>query len=74
MSSKKYPLRLVFQNKDSEAAPIVILFKAGDDPSARQLDISTEFSKRITDTFGVSVGSTWTHLRPPGGLSPSGSR
>jgi hypothetical protein len=44
----------------------------GDDPSASEIDISAEFSKRITDTFGVSVGSTWTHIRPPGGPSVSG--
>ena len=57
---------------DELSLPTISIFKNGDDPSARQLDISTEFSKRITDTFGVSVGSTWTHLRPPGGLSASG--
>lgn len=57
---------------DELSLPTISHFKNGDDPSARQTDISGEFSKRITDTFGVSIGSTWTHLYPPGGPSVSG--
>jgi hypothetical protein len=57
---------------DELSLPTVSRFKNGDDPSARETDISAEFSKRITDTFGVSIGSTWTHLRPPGGPGMSG--
>jgi hypothetical protein len=40
-------------------------FMNGDDPSACELEVSGEFSKRITETFGVSVGSTWAHLSLP---------
>jgi hypothetical protein len=57
---------------DELSLPTVSRFRNGDDPSARQTDISSEISKRITDTFGVSFGTTWTHLRPPGGPSVSG--
>jgi hypothetical protein len=57
---------------DELSLPTVAVFKNGDDPSAREVDISGEISKRITDTFGVSIGSTWTHLSPPGGPSASG--
>ncbi len=57
---------------DELSLPTVSWMHNGDDPSASEIDISTEFSKRITDTFGVSVGSTWTHIRPPGGPSVSG--
>jgi hypothetical protein len=57
---------------DELSLPTISRFKNGDDPSARQTDISAEWSKRITDTFGVSIGSTWTHLHPPGGPSVSG--
>jgi hypothetical protein len=57
---------------DELSLPTVSAFKNGDDPSARQLNISGEYSKRITDTFGISVGPTWTHLRPPGGPNASG--
>ena len=57
---------------DELSIPTVSWFKTGDDPPALQTDVSVEYSKRITDTFGVSVGSTWTHLRPSGMPSQSG--
>ena len=57
---------------DELSLPTVSRFKNGDDPSTRQTDVSAEFSKRITDTFGVSIGSTWTNLHPPGGPNISG--
>jgi hypothetical protein len=57
---------------DELSLPTVSMFRNGDDPSARQTDISAEFSKRITESFGVSIGSAWTHLRPPGGPNASG--
>jgi hypothetical protein len=50
---------------DEMSLPTTSNFRNGDDPSARELDISGEYSKRITDTFAISVGSTWTQLRPP---------
>lgn len=58
---------------DELAFPTVDTFKTGDDPSVRQRDISAEFSKRITDAFAVSFGSTYTHLNPPGGLTGLGA-
>src|SRR5438046_9814456 len=57
---------------DELSIPTVSAFKNGDDPSAREIDISGEFSKRITENFGISIGETWTHLRPPGGPKASG--
>jgi len=50
---------------DELALPTIASFKNGDDPSTRQLDISAEFSKRITDKFGISIGTAWTQLSPP---------
>jgi hypothetical protein len=70
-----FPATLTFDDPcvaDELSLPTVAIFKNGDDPSAQQINISGEYSKRITDTFGVSVGSTWTHLSPPGGPSASG--
>ncbi len=58
---------------DELALPTVDAFKTGDDPSARQRDISTEFSKRITDAFAVSFGSTYSHISAPGGLTGMGA-
>jgi len=57
---------------DELSLPTISRFRNGDDPSARQTDVSGEFSKRITDTFGVSIGSSWTNLHPPGGPNVSG--
>jgi len=57
---------------DEMSLPTVSGFKTGDDPPARQLDVSVEYSKRITESFGISIGSTWTHLRPPGMPGASG--
>jgi hypothetical protein len=58
---------------DELAFPTVAVFKNGDDPPARQRDISGEFSKRITEAFAVSFGSTYTHLSPPGGPTGMGA-
>jgi hypothetical protein len=58
---------------DELALPTVAVFRTGDDPSVRQRDISTEFSKRITEAFAVSFGSTYTHLAPPGGPTVMGA-
>jgi len=57
---------------DELSLPTVAAFKNGDIPAARQIDVSGELSKRITESLGLSVASTWTHLRPPGGPNASG--
>src|SRR5437868_7959811 len=49
---------------DELSFPTVDSFKTGDDPTVRQHDISGEFSKRITEDFAISIGSTYTFLRP----------
>jgi hypothetical protein len=49
---------------DELAVPTVSYFKNGDDPSAKQLDVSGEFAKRITESFAVSFGADWTRLKP----------
>jgi hypothetical protein len=49
---------------DELSFPTVDSFKTGDDPPVRQHDISGEFSKRITEDFAISIGSTYTFLRP----------
>jgi hypothetical protein len=57
---------------DEMSLPTIAVFKNGDEPSAREIDISGDFSKRITENFGISIGETWTHLAPPGGPNASG--
>ncbi|HVY57400.1 MAG TPA: hypothetical protein VHA77_06075 [Xanthobacteraceae bacterium] len=58
---------------DELAFPTISVFKNEDDPSARELDVSGEFSKRITEDFAVSFEPTWTHLRAPGGPNGTGA-
>jgi hypothetical protein len=49
---------------DELSLPTVDNFKTGDDLPVRQRDVSTEFSKRITEDFAISFGSTYTFLSP----------
>jgi hypothetical protein len=48
--------------------------KTGDDPSFKQLDVSAEFAKRITEDFAISIAPTWSRLYAPGGLTMNGAR
>ena len=52
---------------DEMSLPTVANFKTGDDPSFRQRDFSGEFSKRITEAFAISFGSTFSSFATPGG-------
>ena len=58
---------------DELALPTISMTKTGDDPSVRELDISAEYSKRITDDFAVSFAPTWTRLYSPGGPAGNGA-
>jgi hypothetical protein len=49
---------------DELSLPTVDNFKTGDVPPVRQRDISAEFSKRVTEDFAISFGSTYTFLGP----------
>src|SRR5690348_13319976 len=59
---------------DELALPTISLSKTGDDPSFKQLDISGEFAKRITEDFAISVAPTWSRLYAPGGPAMNGAR
>jgi hypothetical protein len=58
---------------DELSLPTVANFNTGDFPSIRQRDISSEFSKRITEAFAVSFGSTFSSLKSPGGPTGIGA-
>ena len=59
---------------DELALPTISISKTGDDPSFKQVDISGELSKRITDAFAVSFTPTWSRLYAPGGLAMTGAQ
>jgi hypothetical protein len=52
---------------DELSLPTIDVFKTGDDPPSTELDISGEWSKRLTSKFGVSFDGAWTDLKTPGG-------
>src|SRR3989440_9606776 len=58
---------------DELSLPTVANFKTGDDPSFKQRDFSGEYSKRITESFAIALGSTYSHLSPPGGPTGTGA-
>ncbi|HEX3405621.1 MAG TPA: hypothetical protein VHS81_00155 [Caulobacteraceae bacterium] len=57
---------------DELTLPQVAGSKTADDPPATQIDISGEWSKRITSNFGVSFDGAWTDLKTPGGVDVAG--
>ena len=61
---------------DELAFPTIARFKTPttpDSPAFRQLDVSAEFSKRITEDFAVSISPTWSKLYGPGGPTMVGA-
>lgn len=52
---------------DELSLPTVSFSQTGDVPAAGEWDISGEFSRRITEDFGVSIGETWSQIHQRGG-------
>src|SRR5260221_14086503 len=50
---------------DELSLPTISAFNTGDDVPNNVVTIAGEFSKRITPTLGVAVGSTCTQNTPP---------
>jgi hypothetical protein len=42
-------------------------------PAGREHDVEADFSKRITESFGITVASTWTRVSPPADAGTNGS-
>jgi hypothetical protein len=57
---------------DEMSLPTVSWSKTADMPPASEWDISGEFSKRITENFGASIGEAWTQIRQPDGSVTAG--
>jgi hypothetical protein len=76
VGNRFFPATLVADDpgiNDELSIPTASLFKNGNDPSIKELDIAVEFSKRITDDFALIVQPTWTHLYVPGGPLGNGA-
>jgi hypothetical protein len=57
---------------DELSLPTVSWSKTADTPPAVEWDVSAEISKRITEDFGVSIGESWSQIRPPVGPTLAG--
>jgi hypothetical protein len=76
VGNRMFPATLTIDDPgvaDELALPTVSMFKTGDDPSFRRLDISAEYSKRITEDFAVSFAPTHTRIYAPGGPAMNGA-
>ncbi len=52
---------------DEMSLPTVAWARTADVPPASQLDLDFDFSKRITENFGVTFSQGWTSIRQPDG-------
>jgi len=76
VGNRMFPATLAIDDPgvaDELSVPTIAKFKTGDDPSVRELDLSGEYSKLITEDFAVSFSPTWTHLSASGGPNMVGA-
>jgi hypothetical protein len=45
---------------------------SGDEPGERETEIEAEFAKRITENFGIGIGTTYKIVKPDGGDTQRG--
>jgi hypothetical protein len=57
---------------DELSLPTIDTFPTADDPSGRQVDISGEYSKRLTSRLGISFDGAWTEIKTPGAPNVTG--
>jgi hypothetical protein len=66
VGARFFPATLVTDDPcvaDEMSLPTVQFSSAN--PSGRENDVGVDFAKRITENFGITVGTTWTFVRPP---------
>jgi len=56
---------------DEMSLPTVSFSSAN--PNGRENDVEADFSKRITENFGVTIAETWTFVRPPANAATFGT-
>jgi hypothetical protein len=57
---------------DEMSLPTVQWSKTGDVPAATEWDVSVDFSKRITEDFGITIRDVWSNIHQPGGFTKAG--
>jgi hypothetical protein len=53
---------------DELTLPEVDVVRTPDQPPNTEWDVSAEYDKRLTTTFGVAIGGQWSDIRTPGGV------
>jgi hypothetical protein len=74
VGARFFPATLVVDDPcvaDEMSLPTV--FSSSANPSARENDVEGDFSKRITENFGITVAETWTFVRPPADAATFGT-
>src|SRR5580700_10813717 len=57
---------------DEMSLPTVAWSRTADVPPASQWDLGVDFSKRITENFGVTISQDWTQIRQANGTVTQG--
>jgi hypothetical protein len=68
VGNRFFPATLVTDDPgvaDELSLPTLSSARSGDGPTVRQLDVSGEYSKRLTSRLGISLGETWTRIKDP---------
>ena len=76
VGNRMFPATLAIDDPgvaDELSLPTIAMFKTDDIPPVKELDISGEYSKLITEDFAVSFSPTWKHLYAPGGPNMNGA-
>src|SRR5215471_21677007 len=53
---------------DEMSLPTVSWSRTADMPPAREWDVSADFSKRLTEDFGITFSDRWMQIHQPGGF------
>jgi hypothetical protein len=57
---------------DEMSLPTITYSKTGDVPPATEVDLEADFSKRITEDFGITIQETWSQFTQPGSQKREG--
>jgi len=57
---------------DEMSIPTITWSQTADNPPAQEIDLEADFSKRITQDFGITLQETWSQIQHPGGPTQAG--
>src|SRR5580692_11549157 len=75
VGARFFPATLVTDDPcvaDEMSLPTVAWSQTADVPPASQWDLGIDFSKRITENFGVTISQDWTQIRQANGTVTQG--